>query len=163
MKSSEKIIADLSVLGKAIKYLSGIEKDAPKEFTASELQEVEELIERVHIHNGWFTPEMVRKALEGIALMLEKGELESWVASYPIQQGKPKTIAIIMASNIPLVGFHDFLSVLISGNKPLVKMSSEDNKLLPAILKLFYQLDENYKNWVLQINPNAYRENEKEI
>ncbi|WP_316931867.1 acyl-CoA reductase, partial [Psychroserpens damuponensis] len=46
-----------------------------------------------------------------------------------------KTIAIIMAGNIPLVGFHDFLSVLISGQKVLVKQSSNDKHLLPFLAK----------------------------
>ena len=59
---------------------------------------------------------------------------------------KPKTIAVIMAGNIPLVGFHDFLSVLISGNKLLAKLSSDDKYLLPALAKFLLVFEPALEN-----------------
>ena len=84
-------------------------------------------------HNGWFTEPMVRKAMLNLGSALEKDHLASWCSKYTFTN-QPKTIAVIMAGNIPLVGFHDFLCVLLSGNKVLAKMSSEDDKLLPALV-----------------------------
>jgi hypothetical protein len=89
-------------------------------------------INKQAIYNGWFTPENVRQSFGGIATWLKEEELASWVANYSYSQ-VPRKIAIIMAGNIPLVGFHDFLSVLISGNTAVCKLSSDDNKLLPIL------------------------------
>lgn len=147
MKSSDKIITDLAVLGNAVRYLSAEQEEFPKEFTKQEIENFKDLIQTVNIYNPWYTPEMVRKALSGIALVLEKKVLEDWVSHYQFQENE-KLVAVIMASNIPLVGFHDLLSVLVSGNKALVKMSKEDNKLLPALLGLLFNLDESYKSLI---------------
>jgi hypothetical protein len=147
MKSSDKIITDLTILGKAVNYVSGHSSEFPKEFTETEINGLNELVDRVHIHNGWFTSDNVKKALNGIATFLEKEKLESWSNQYDFSKNE-KTVAIIMASNIPLVGFHDLLAVILSGNKALIKLSKDDNKLLPAIMNLFYQLDDNYKDQI---------------
>lgn len=101
-----------------------------------EYENLNELIERVHIYNGWFKEIEVRRALSGIASWLTKERLESWQSRYPIKEGNAKRVAIIMAGNIPLVGFHDFISVFLSGNKALVKLSSEDRHLFPALIKV---------------------------
>lgn len=87
-------------------------------------------------HNGWFTKENVLFALEGWADLLTEGRLTSWLGVYPVtKESNKKTIAVIMAGNIPLVGFHDFLSVLISGHAFVGKLSSNDNHLLPFLAK----------------------------
>ena len=86
-------------------------------------------------HNQWFSKENILFALEGWSEQLSKANLEKWLQDYSIEIEQPKTIAIIMAGNIPLVGFHDFLSVLISGHKVLVKQSSNDKHLLPYLAK----------------------------
>src|SRR5690606_22901272 len=57
-----------------------------------------------------------------------------------IQDRSPKTVGLILAGNIPLVGFHDFLSVLISGHKALVKTSSNDQQLLPFLAKYLIEV-----------------------
>ncbi len=146
MKSSEKLVVDLSILGKAVKYLSGESDEFPKEFTETELSKAQELVEQVHVFNSWFTPEMVKKSLSGIGYLLNESELIKWQNSYSFQEDPEKKVAIIMASNVPLVGFHDLLSVLVSGNKALVKMSKDDDRLLPALMDLFFHLDPSYKN-----------------
>ncbi|WP_276166630.1 acyl-CoA reductase [Zobellia alginiliquefaciens] len=80
--------------------------------------------------NGWFTRENVTHSLKSWGELLTEENLSSWLASYDLGTNRPKTVALIMAGNIPLVGFHDFLSVLITGNKVLVKLSSNDNVLI---------------------------------
>jgi hypothetical protein len=100
--------------------------------TASEYDEFNALMGTLKHHNGWFTEEMIRKAIGNIGESLNKENLEQWCDQYTFSK-KPKTIAVIMAGNIPLVGFHDFLCVLLSGNRIMAKMSSEDDKLLPVL------------------------------
>jgi len=84
-------------------------------------------------HNGWFTPENVYFAIQSWASALTENNLNQWLSAYDLSKKNPKTVAIILAGNIPLVGFHDFLSVLISGHNVVVKTSSNDQKLLPFL------------------------------
>ncbi|MBN2867918.1 MAG: acyl-CoA reductase [Flavobacteriaceae bacterium] len=86
-------------------------------------------------HNGWFTENNILFALEGWSNLLTESNLKQWLSSYNLDEVEPKKVAIIMAGNIPLVGFHDFLSVLITGHKVLVKQSSNDKHLLPFLAK----------------------------
>lgn len=95
--------------------------------------ELELAINRASVYNGWFTPKNIRKALASIVDMLSEEHLKAWSGAYKLEGDK--RVAIIMAGNIPLVGFHDLLSVLISGHSALVKMSSDDNQLLPVIVE----------------------------
>ena len=81
-------------------------------------------------HNGWFTPEQVYFAVESWAKALREDNLNKWLSAYDFSEVKPKTVGLILAGNIPLVGFHDFLSVLITGHKVLVKTSSNDQHLI---------------------------------
>lgn len=113
-----------------------------------EYNNLAELVNRVHIYNGWFTPDAVREAFIGISSWLEADKLNEWVQDYPIEEKKPKTIAIIMAGNIPLVGFHDFLAVFLSGNKTVAKLSSDDQKLFPALIEILSLFDPEINNWV---------------
>ncbi|MDC6351612.1 acyl-CoA reductase [Zeaxanthinibacter sp. PT1] len=85
--------------------------------------------------NPWFTEESQHQAIENWGGALEKDSLETWLAGYPLKTSDPKIVALIMAGNIPLVGFHDFLSALITGNSVLVKLSSKDKVLFPFIAK----------------------------
>ena len=104
--------------------------------------ELELAINRAIVYNGWFTPKSVRKALASIVEMLSEDRLKTWSSAYDLEGGK--RVAIIMAGNIPLVGFHDLLSVLISGHTALVKMSSDDNQLLPIIVEALKTIEPNF-------------------
>ncbi|RAJ12006.1 acyl-CoA reductase [Olleya aquimaris] len=86
-------------------------------------------------NNGWFTQDNIVFALEGWSKQLTEEKLNNWLKDYTLKTSQPKTVAIIMAGNIPLVGFHDFLCVLISGHNILIKQSSNDKHLLPFIAK----------------------------
>lgn len=88
-----------------------------------------------HEHNGWFTKENVLFSLNGWSVLLTESNLNAWLLKYKIKDIEPKKVAIIMAGNIPLVGFHDFLSVLIAGHEVVVKQSSNDKHLLPYLAK----------------------------
>ncbi len=95
----------------------------------------EKLIHLSQSHNGWYTPEQVYFSIQSWAKALTPANLNQWTASYDFTTNQTKTIALILAGNIPLVGFHDFISVLISGHNVLVKTSSDDQYLLPFLTK----------------------------
>lgn len=85
-------------------------------------------------NNPWFTKEVIASALHGISVMLEKDKLSRWLLNYrQIPVSKPGKVFVIMAGNLPLVGFHDFLCVLISGNSIAARLSSSDAQLLPVL------------------------------
>ncbi len=89
------------------------------------------------LQNQWFIPQFINLSTENIAKeFLQKDILEKVVADYKITEPEVmKTVGIVMAGNIPLVGFHDFLCVFVSGHKALIKLSSKDDVLLPFLLK----------------------------
>jgi hypothetical protein len=94
-----------------------------------------DLIKLSQSHNGWYTPGQVYFSIQSWAKALSEENLDQWLSAYTIDTTKSKNIALILAGNIPLVGFHDFLSVLISGHNVLVKTSSNDQHLLPFLAK----------------------------
>jgi len=108
--------------------------------------EASQLLENAKPHNGWFTSENMLLALRNWSEALSKDNLLRWTSAYQFTDTAPKTVAIIMAGNIPLVGFHDFLSVLISGNKALVKQSSNDAVLLPFLSEFLINYEPEFKN-----------------
>ena len=96
-------------------------------------------------HNGWFTNENIIYALENWSKSLTNSTIRTWLDNYNFTIIDSKKVAIIMAGNIPLVGFHDFLSVLISGHEVLVKQSSNDKHLLPYIAKYLEYVEPQFK------------------
>ena len=106
------------------------------------------LIKRAKEYNGWFDEDNVLFALSSWANSLTEDNLTQWASQYSFTDSNPKTIAIIMAGNIPLVGFHDFLSVLISGNKVLAKLSSNDKYFLPLIAKYLEHVEPEFKGLI---------------
>ncbi|MBU1373221.1 MAG: acyl-CoA reductase [Bacteroidetes bacterium] len=98
--------------------------------------------------NGWFTLEEVSKAVAANGKMLNIADLETWLAGYKIESHEPKKIGLILAGNLPLVGFHDIISVLMSGNIALIKLSSQDDILIPAILKKLIAIEPEFENQI---------------
>lgn len=94
---------------------------------------------RVANENPWFTKENVRMAINGIITFLNPATLAPWVRQYP-PAPTTKTVALVMAGNIPLVGFHDLLCVLISGHSAQIKLSSKDSALTKLLIELLIQI-----------------------
>ena len=88
--------------------------------------------------NGWFTREFLEKAAGSIAdNYLKEDKLRQWAGYYKLDDNiQEKCVGIVMAGNIPLVGFHDFLCVFITGHKQMIKMSSKDDVLLKHLVKV---------------------------
>lgn len=139
MKKNE-IIAAFNQLGIVLRQLGSNQPwiGTSLGVTEQEFESFNRVIEQQQNKNAWFTEENVRKSLLAFGENLTTEKMQDWTSEYSFSSS-PKRVAIIMAGNIPLVGFHDFLCVLLSGNIALCKMSSEDNTLLPVIAGLLIQ------------------------
>ncbi len=100
--------------------------------------------------NGWFTIDSTSFALAQIAESLSHNSLASWVSRYSFHEDdiEPLTVAVIMAGNVPLVGFHDFLSVLTAGHKFLGKLSSKDQVLLKALIDELLDIEPQFAPYI---------------
>lgn len=103
-----------------------------------------DLIALSQSHNNWFTPENVHFSISSWSDALTENNLNQWLSAYNFIEKEPKNVGLILAGNIPLVGFHDFLSVLISGNNVLVKTSSKDDYLIKFLAKYLIVLDNRF-------------------
>lgn len=99
------------------------------------LSRLQQAVKSAGEQNGWFTEENVHRALSAWGNNLSAERLNRWLSSYTLSGKSKKKVALIMAGNIPLVGFHDLLSVLITGNTALIKLSANDRVLLPLFLE----------------------------
>lgn len=101
-------------------------------------------LEQEHIFNPWFTPESVDRAILGIAGMLDEKVLREWLGKYhiiPPAHGRELTVGLVLAGNIPMVGFHDLLCVLATGQRVLAKTSSRDDRLIRKLAGAIAELD----------------------
>lgn len=96
--------------------------------------EFDEMMHSAFAGNAWFCEEFVKQALKGIASWLQKETLESFVANHSFAK-EPKKVAVIAAGNIPAVGFHDIMCILLSGNAAVCKLSHKDDVILPFLFK----------------------------
>ncbi len=107
------------------------------EYILSDASQWNEAKERAGLENGWFIPGFVELSTTTIARsFLQPSMLEQWLSKYSIDDGpaKPRTIGVVMAGNIPLVGFHDWLCVFMSGHKAMIKPSSKDKVLIEHLI-----------------------------
>lgn len=117
-----------------------IKKEAIKN-NDSFFEKFNDLIQLSQSHNNWFTPENVFFAIQSWTEALTDENLSTWLSNYTFENTAPKKIGLVLAGNIPLVGFHDFICVLISGNHALIKTSSNDQHLIKFLAKYLIALD----------------------
>ncbi|MCJ8167601.1 acyl-CoA reductase [Pontibacter sp. E15-1] len=96
--------------------------------------------------NVWFTEENVSCAIDGVIQLLDEQYLREWLYPYHIKQVIPKKVGVVMAGNIPMVGFHDFLSVLVSGHYLLAKLSTNDEPLLKRLSDMLVGIEPAFAN-----------------
>lgn len=97
--------------------------------------ELNDVIHRAEHSNSWFTQEQVEHSLQSWGNLLREENLAKWLNNYDLSIDQAKNILLILAGNIPLVGFHDLLVSYISGHNIIVKLSSSDAHLLPFLTK----------------------------
>jgi len=109
---------------------------------------LEALMQRTAHHNPWFTVENQRRAVEAIAReYLQREALEGWLAPYGLpEENTPRTVGLVLAGNIPLVGFHDVLCVFVAGHRAKIKLSEKDPYLLPHLLGLLERFQPGAKD-----------------
>ena len=108
-------------------------------------EQLSEIINDEKHYNAWFTPESVLQAVTSIDKMLNPKSLSQWLDKYSVPQNDPgKRIGLILAGNIPLVGFHDVLCVLVSGNHALIKASAQDTRLIKYVLQMLNAIDGSF-------------------
>lgn len=102
-----------------------------KKINALTEEEFASLADRVESNNNWFTPEQTRLSLHTISTYLEEASMTKWLQGYAIpDDAQPKSVGLLMAGNIPAVGFHDLLCILVSGHKAYAKLGSTDKILM---------------------------------
>lgn len=134
-------------------FLSQFRKDSiePNESVKNNdlfFERMTDLINQSQSYNGWFTPENIIFSLESWANALSEENLTKWLSNYNFSNIKPKKVGLILAGNIPLVGFHDLVSVLLSGHNAIVKLSSNDQQLIKFMVDYLIALDDRFKSKV---------------
>ncbi|MDT0676847.1 acyl-CoA reductase [Autumnicola musiva] len=138
-------------LGKFMgQFSNSSEENLEKPLENKELfKRMNEKIDSAVHYNGWFNRESVIFAFQQWSKALSEEKIEKWISQYDFNKfSTPKTVAVIMAGNIPLVGFHDFISVLMAGHKVLVKPSGNDKQLLPVLAEYLFFLNPEFKNFI---------------
>lgn len=117
--------------------------------------EFDSLISRINAENPWFIASEIKRALNYWSINLRQSVVRNWLNSYKFDEKKvSKKVLLICAGNIPLVGFHDFISVILSGHHVLLKLSSKDQKLFLYLLKRLEHLDSTFsRNYTLIDEP----------
>lgn len=103
---------------------------------------------KAYTHNPWFTVNNIQQSVKAWSDNLRESKLTEWLSSYTIPETKAKTVAIIMAGNIPLVGFHDFLCVLLTGNKALVKLAEDDTTLMKWAITELVRIEPEFASFI---------------
>jgi len=131
----------------AFRELGIVLKDRPQSCFSMDINTA---IQKQSIENHWFTTSFINYSLDAIASMLDAAklnDLESYYLAIPeIDLNQNKMIAVISAGNIPVAAFHDFFSILVSGNSFMGKQSSHDNILLPVIANILTSIEPEFKN-----------------
>ncbi|HXI00538.1 MAG TPA: hypothetical protein VNI52_09725 [Sphingobacteriaceae bacterium] len=115
-----------------------------------------QLMDQANQYNAWFTSENTKRAVLSIGEMLNPHDVEIWLkpaTPKPVinenkQTSKAKKIGLVLAGNIPLVGFHDILCVLAAGHIALIKLSSQDQEIIPHILKKLIELEPAFSGFI---------------
>ena len=128
--TQEKIIIAFKNLGK---------------FLASSTDSLGSVMYSAQNANAWFTPENIKKSINSFSEMLNETDIDNWFQTINFSSS-PKKVGLILAGNIPMVGLHDVLSVLATGNVALIKLSSSDDKLIKAILHQLIIIEPSFQD-----------------
>ena len=134
----------------AFEALGQIMRDGAAGITAGHAGVFAGLIDTVQTSNPWFTSGNVRRALAAAGSILTAEKLTIWLSRYPgiDDDREPCTVGVVMAGNIPLVGFHDILSVLITSNRLQAKLSTKDEPLMRAVVETLVSLEPGFKDYI---------------
>lgn len=120
------------------------------QYINNESEHLQEPINQAVVLNPWFNHDNCLAAFTALAKTLELNLLEEWLLKYAINTDgyRNKTVGLVLAGNIPMVGFHDILCSLILGFNVQVKLSSDDKILIPFLLKKLQEINPNFKKQI---------------
>jgi hypothetical protein len=108
-----------------------------------------DIIYRVNAKNNWFTADNVTSSLQAIATeFLDETKLLNWLSQYDLSKTTSKKVGVVMAGNIPAVGFHDALCVLVSGHKLMAKLSTDDTVLMSFLVNKLIEIEPEWANFI---------------
>lgn len=149
--SLEERITSFSKLGEVMQWLaSGKIRNEQVALKSDWITIYRETKEKSTQLNPWFTDYFIDSALNSIALSLKEQNIRVWLSHYPNIRHNPggKRIGVIMAGNIPLVGFHDFISILITGNYIIAKTSSKEGNLMQLIADMLIEIESEFQTFI---------------
>ncbi|WP_185876724.1 acyl-CoA reductase [Blattabacterium cuenoti] len=119
---------------------------------------LKKIVKKITLTNSWFREEDLLITINQWGNSLKKEKLEYWINKYSLKMNrKSMKVLVIMAGNIPMVGFHDLLCVLISGHKIIIKLSEEDNLLIPFLCKVLIYKKPSLRNKI-KFTKNIFQE-----
>jgi hypothetical protein len=146
MLNSSHIIESFSRLGSLFRDAS-ITQLPGHTYKNKQVNRLESSIDEAFYQNPWFIPPFVKFSFSAWADALQEEKISTWLKRYDnpaVMKNSPRNVGIIMAGNIPMVGLHDLLCVLASGNHAIIRLSSSDKILIPAVLDLLCQIDPGF-------------------
>jgi len=147
----QQLISDLAKLGPWLNSLGSTETPQSEIFSPELTDTFKAVISREIYRNGWFEPREVKQSLKGLSSWLNHDTLNAFSSPYAYHEFRP-SLGLILAGNLPMVGFHDILCGLLSGYKLQIKLSSDDQQLIPLLVRGLSELNPLYAD-LIQLNP----------
>jgi hypothetical protein len=122
-------------------YIRAYLAKSTEEFNEDD-SEFELLLKKSEIENPWFTIDNQKFAFRQWSDLLTEENIKNWLKDYSVSK-TPKRVGLILAGNIPLVGWHDVISVVLSNHIPVIKLSSKDKLTVPFLLKKWKEFSGN--------------------
>ncbi len=113
---------------------------------SSNSDRLEEVFNEASYQNPWFTKPNIQQSFDGLLNYLDEKKLVSWLDKYQLPEKEPKTVGVVMAGNLPMVGIHDWICVLLSGHKLLAKLSSQDEVLIKFITQELIDIEPGFSS-----------------
>ena len=135
-------------LGTVLRQLDAAESQQQAGISSG-LERLQQAIKQATVQNPWFTEAYCTMALSWWGQCLTAEKIGNWLAPYGNVHLTPARIALILAGNIPVVGFHDLISVLVTGHTAILKLSSKDDVLLPALVEIMAEVDDSIHSRVI--------------
>jgi hypothetical protein len=115
--------------------------------------ELDTMIQTAYARNSWFTPDNIATMLQGVALeYLDEGKLTEWAKQYTIAARPFLKVGLVLAGNIPAVGFNDILCVFIAGHQAHIKYSEKDDVIIPYIIDQIVKLDARAADYFVKVD-----------
>ena len=113
-----------------------------------EYDKFQKLVQKASVKNPWFTNENIELSFEGLQKYLDESKIKTWIDRYDIPKRRQCVVGIVMAGNIPMVGIHDLLCTIISGHKAFIKLSSQDEVIIPYLVQELIKIEPKIENLI---------------